>query len=193
MNLKPISRRALVSRPFECRWTESEMTDDAGLQQARRLRIEEVGLAAHFVHRPGGGARRLAGQRRQVERVGGVELVLLDRAAASARSCGGRRSGRRRSARPLPDELDVVHLAHFDRRHVAVLGEAGRRGRDLAPPVGRAGLDQRPPRCCTTRSGSPIDQRVLSFHTRGRRHVGGVAARRAGVGPLARSARSPRR
>ena len=61
MNLKPISRCAFVSRPFECRWTESDTMLRARLQQPRRFGSKKSALRPDLVHRPRHGVVAVAG------------------------------------------------------------------------------------------------------------------------------------
>ena len=152
----------------------------AGLQQARRLRIEEVGVAAHFVHRPVD--RLLVEDERQ-------RIRLLRSVLSTSSTCvrqimwwNTKRPptvgvGRARRA------VDVVDFLDLERGDVAIFGEPGRDARNLAPPVGRAALhgellrlDDQIRRADRPRLRVGVDLR--------RRHVGRVAARRAAVGPL---------
>ncbi len=114
--------------------------DDArsGLQQPAGQLIEDVGVAADFVHGP----RRDAVAVLQHELEG--QLGVLGHFAQHARApdhvvehvaaADGLAAGA--AAR------HVVDLANLDRRDVAILGQAGRDALDLAPPVGRVALDQ---------------------------------------------------
>ena len=152
----------------------------AGAKQPRRVGAEEVGVSAHFMNRP---QRRLiveqdGGQRIRFAVLFGVAQdarrpnhVMEDIAAADRRTAGAVLG------------VDVVDFLHLDRRDVAILGESGRDARNLAPPVGRVplhfefvGLDDQV-------GGANRPDVAIGEHAR-RRHVGGIPARRAAVGPF---------
>ena len=106
----------------------------ARLQQPRRLRIEEVGVAADLVHRPVG--RLLVECREQRAFLVGLAVEhlrapdhVVEHEASADRGAAGRRL-----------RLDVVDFLDLERRDVAILGQAGRHARNLAPPVRRVAL-----------------------------------------------------
>ena len=153
------------------------------LEQPRGLRVEEVGFAAHFMDRPGGGAGGHAEEGGQAERLVGIDGFLgrvedagvpdhvVEHVAAAHRFAA--RSGR----------IHVVHFAHFERGHVAVLGQSGRRRRNLAPPVGRIALHQDVGGLHHQVGLTNRPAGAVVPHARGRQ-VGRVAAGRTGIGPL---------
>ena len=99
---------------------------EPALQQPRRLRIEEVGVAADLVHRPVGARRRRTPADRppapcRVEHLRAPDHVVEDEAAADRRAAG---AARRRH---------VVDFLDLERRDVAVFGEAGRHAAESRP------------------------------------------------------------
>ena len=149
MNLKPISRCAFVSRPFECRWTESDTTLEPACSSRPPSRIEEVGVAADLVHRPG---RAVVVDHRLIARRG-----RRRRARACSRSCGGTRSGRRPSRGRRRLGVDVVDFLDLERRDVAIFGRARSARAAISPhQSGAFALHRRCRAVLTTRSGVPI-------------------------------------
>ncbi len=137
---------------------------DPALQEASRPRIERVRVAADLMDRP----RRVDALATAL--VGAPDHVVDHVAAADGRA----------AAAVLGH---VVEFLDLERRHVAIFGQAGRRGLNLAPPVGRVGLhrdllhlhDQ------VGRADRPGGGILVLLR---RRHVGRVAARSTGVRPL---------
>ena len=134
-----------------------------GGQQASGLVGEDVGVAAHLVDRPRGGG--LIGPAHHFAFV--VHVVEHVASADGARGATAR---------------DVVQLAHFHRRHVAVFGETGRDVTHIAPPVGPGGRHQHLLRA-QHQIGRADGPDVGCGHGLGRRQVGHVAERSAGIGP----------
>ncbi len=139
-----------------------------GLEQSARVGVEEVGIAPDLVNRPPlTGVRRLrlaslAGDRRPDQMV--EDEQATDRL-------------------PIRFLLRLAHFLHLDRGDVAILGQAGWRLADRTPPVGRGGLHRETGRGHDQigRSNLPL---VRSQERERRRHISGVAARGAAVGPL---------
>ena len=96
-----------------------------------------IGVAPDFVNRPA--ARQLVA-RRACSPIMHARIRHVVEDVAPADRVG--RAGRR----------DVVDLADLDRRHVAILGEAGRHEADVAPPVG---ADRRAPALPSTSGPDP--------------------------------------
>ena len=99
-----------------------------GGQQAASLRVEDVGVAAHLVHRPPGG--RLPATRCVLLAVLAEDLRAPDHVVEDVAAADGvARFG----------EVVVVDLPELERGHVPVLVQADRRRLDLTPPVRRLG------------------------------------------------------
>ena len=141
-------------------------------QETARVLVEDVGLAAYFVDGPAYGSGAVA--RLGLGHARAPDHVVHDEAAADG-------------VAPLVCAFcvaaDVVDLADLDGLGVAVFGEAGRDGFDVAPPVGDIALDQHLGEA-DDQVGFARDPHDVVVELERGRQVGGVAFGRSGAPPL---------
>ena len=151
-----------------------------GLQQPRRVGTEEVSVAAHFVHRPDRYAFVEENGRQRIRFAIGVLLVddacRPDHVVKHVTSAD-------RGAAAAGLVVDVVDFLDLERGDVAILGQSGRNAGNLAPPIGRVGLHVDFTGLDDQIRSADRPRMVVGEHA-GRRHVGGVALRRAAVDPF---------
>ena len=127
-----------MSRPFECRWTESDTMLEPAFSRRADLGSKKSAL------RPTSCTGQLTVSSSRMNASGSCDRSSLVGSSTCVRQIMWWNTKRpptvARSGAGV--RVDVVDFLDFERRDVAILGEPGRNARNLTPPVGRGAFDQ---------------------------------------------------